>query len=288
MMRTVAIAVMLVIAFLGAACTTVPRASSSQVAAPQSISQITETIRLAYNRGFELLAQQIPNQSADSPYARLQQLKNFRQEWVRWAELKGSSYQALESGHSRGAWMVVVPPGHEVLKRMVATLEVRIESNPPLNVLLVKPESVSELWSGIVLSHELSHLMDRVYQTEPNNPTRQQFLEGELRAYEIEQLAASLLSQGALEKQMDRLLARWRPSSHEELADLFSDMPAADWDSLEAALASPTAESEAEMKLRGGFYMIALSLRFLAAQERGRESMLAMLGGLYPEGSPAQ
>jgi hypothetical protein len=184
--------------------------------------------------------------------------------------------------------MVVVPPGHEVLKRMVATLEVRLESNPPLNVLLVKPESVSELWSGIVLSHELSHLMDRVHQTEPNNPTRQQFLEGELRAYEIEQLAANLLSQGALEKQMDRLLARWRPSSHEELAHLFSDMPAADWDSLEAALASPAAESEAEMKLRGGFYMIALSLRFLAAQERGRESMLAMLGGLYPQGSPAQ
>jgi len=162
MMRTVAIAVMLVIAFLGAACTTVPRASSSQVAAPQSISQITETIRLAYNRGFELLAQQ--------------------------------------SGDSRGAWMVVVPPGHEVLKRMVATLEVRIESNPPLNVLLVKPESVSELWPGIVLSHELSHLMDRVYQTEPNNPTRQQFLEGELRAYEIEQLAASLFP--ALEQEI--------------------------------------------------------------------------------------
>ena len=87
---------------------------------------------------------------------------------------------------------------------------------------------------------------------------------------------------------MDRLLARWQPSSHEELADLFRSMPAADWDSLEAALASPTAESEAELKLRAGFYMIAISLRFLAAQESGRESMLAMLGGLYPPGSPVQ
>jgi len=57
--------------------------------------------------------------------------------------------------------MVVVPPGHEVLKRMAATLEIWIEANPPLTVLLVRQERVSELWSGIVLSHELSHLMDR-------------------------------------------------------------------------------------------------------------------------------
>ena len=78
------------------------------------------------------------------------------------------------------------------------------------------------------------------------NPTREQFLEGELRAYEIEQLAASLLSQGALENRMDRLLARWQPSSHEELADLFRNMSATDWNSLEAALASPT------RALRGG------------------------------------
>jgi hypothetical protein len=257
-MRTVAAAVLMAIAFLGAACTTVPRSPRSQNAAPQSTSQVADTVRLAYNRGFERLAAKIPEQSAGSRYDRLQRLKSFREEWVRWAELKGSAYHALEGGYERGAWMVVVPPGHEVLNQMVATLEVRNEFNPALTVLLVKPVSLSEPWSGIVLAHELSHLMDRVYQTEPLNPTREQFLEGELRAYEIEQLAASLLSQGELEERMDRLLASWQPSSHEEILDRFRNMPASEWDSLEAALASPAPHSEAEMKLRAGFYVIAL------------------------------
>ena len=89
-MRSVVAAVLMVIAFLGAACTTVPRAPSSQDAAPQSISQITETIRQAYNRGFERLAQRFRSNALTPLTPDCSSSRDFRQEWVRWAELKGS------------------------------------------------------------------------------------------------------------------------------------------------------------------------------------------------------
>jgi len=116
MMRTVAIAVLVVLAFLGASCTTVPRD-------PQPISQITETI---------------------FPLCQIAAAQEFQAGVgkVGWAEgqlLPGTGERTLARG-----WMVVVPPGHEVLKRMAATLEVRIEANPPLTVLLVRPERVND------------------------------------------------------------------------------------------------------------------------------------------------
>jgi hypothetical protein len=267
-------------ALFGVGCATTPTIPTLATATPaRSAEEIAEAVRLSYNRGFERLALSLAEQGHDPSYARLQQVKNFRERWVRWAELDGNIYRALEGGYTGGAWITVVPPGHEVLKRMVATLQV--ESNPTLTVLLVKPEMITERWAGIILVHELSHLMDRLYQVEPMNPTREQFLEGELRAYEAEILAASLLTRGALERQMDMLLAQWRPASHEELIDRVRAIDPADWDKLETTMASAVPESMAEQSLRGGFYVIALSIRFAGTQPDGKKAALAAIDYLY-------
>lgn len=261
-------------------CASSPSAPPARPAEHGPSVNLVEAVRLAYDRGFRQLADALPQQASDSPLVKVQQVKDFRQRWVRWAALDGRAYRALEGGYTNGAWLVVVPPGHDMLAQMVATLQVRLEVDPPLTVLLIRPELVSERWAGIFMVHELSHLRDRLYELEPLTPTREEFLQAEMRAYEVELLAASFLSQGEIERQMDALLVEWKPSSPEDLVERVRHISAADLSLLEAAMQGPPAASRAESTLRGGFYIMAFSLRYARTLANGQEVMLATIDRL--------
>lgn len=269
------------IALLSAGCASAPDWTVSPPdSAGKSPAQVTQDVRLDYDRGFDQVAALLPENSQDPGHATLGQVIKFRKWGAVWAELASDDLRTIEEGYWNASLIVVVPPGHEALDHMVATLQVDVL--PEVILLAIKPERVSERWAGLFMIHELSHLMDRAVGTEPRNPTREQFLQGELRAYEIEVTAANLVSNSALGKQIDHWLEKWRPSTHEELLERARSMGASVMASLETSMGSTRPLSEAELSMRFGFYVMAFLLRHAAARGDPPEALYAIMESLLP------
>ena len=131
--------------------------------------------------------------------------------------------------------------------------------------------------AGLFLTHELSHLADRVLKVEPPNPTRAQFLMGELRAYDLELMAADLVSAGRLRRGLDALLDDWQLESLERVTERCGRMEPRESASLNTAISGGDPQSAAEGRLRNGFFAAALVLRF---SERNQLADGAVLNGL--------
>jgi hypothetical protein len=121
----------------------------------------------------------------------------------------------------------------------------------------VRTVSLTPLWAGLVLFHELSHVYDRDSGIEPRDSTPAQFWEGEARAYHVEMALVDAHTQGALEAALSRYsgeiygmsTADWTDEAGERLADR-----------LEAATFGPQARpaaSDSELMARGGFFLCA-------------------------------
>jgi hypothetical protein len=263
-----------------AGCATVqPPRVAVEPAAPAAPPTEAE-VRAIYDRGFERLMAALPAAASGSPLQALHQLKAFRAERVHWAELRGTRYVALEPGRTNDAWLVVVPPTSPLGQDMEYSLQVH--ATETLTALHVRQARISELWAGIFLVHELSHLLDRVFDLEPLGPTRKQYIEGEARAYNLELMAISEVAKGSLEREVDRLLAAWQPKSEREAAARVSGLTAAEVKALDDAVAGGPALSEPEAALRGGLYTIACVFRYAAVNNRGPGPVLEWLDEIYP------
>ncbi len=274
----------LLVALVASACVTAPPPG---LGLPPATPDIEQRVRDRYDQAFLALTQGLPQQTAGTPLERLGIIAEFRRDWVRWAKLDGASYTALESARAGSAWMVVVPPGHPALDAMASTLEVRAESGGRLHILLIKPQMVSQTWAAIFLVHELSHLLDRVTGLEPSEPTREQFLLGELRAYETELVAADFVSQGRISAAIRTLTDRWPSAALEEIPGLVNRLGEGDWRNLDSAMGAVPPESEAERGLRGGFYLVAAALIHAQGRPDYREEALKTVELLYGELAPA-
>jgi hypothetical protein len=273
-----------VVFLLVAACTTTspspppaPQEADSRSPIQTPVEPTPEEVRSAYNRGYEMILETLADSNQDTTYESLYNLKSFKEKWVRWAELRGNAYYPLEDGYRGTAWLVVVPPGNDYLAKMEATLQVYATES--LVVLNIKPERVTSQWAGIFLFHELSHLMDRLYQIEPLNPSREQFLQGELRAYQAELLAANLQSDGNLDRQMDVLISKLHPSSLGDLVQKCRLMDLSEYALLDSALGNIRPESEAEVSIRLGFYLLSISIRY--AQLNDSREIPSIIDYLY-------
>jgi len=267
-------------AFAGCAGTPPTRPSGGD-SIPGEASVTTDAVRRMYVEGFAALAASVPPQEPGSPYNRLRRIVEFMEDRVRWAEIRGDSYFALEAGSRDGAWLVVVPPGHESLAIMRGAY--MIEASPSITALLIKPAPVTAPWAGIFLVHEASHLLDLVSGKEPLDPTRAQFLMGELQAYRAELAAADILSRGALPARIDELLSAWAARGIDELTAHVESLSPGDRASLDATMPAGEPASPSERALRDGFYYLAIHLRFTAARPDGEREMLDALARLYPE-----
>lgn len=221
--------------------------------------RLLSELRNLYDRGFDqVIGSLIEGDSAiNRP---LFELRRFRDESVGWAELRGSAFYALEDGYRSGGWLVVVPPGHDLLSRMQSTLQ--LDPNPQLNVILIKPERVTELWAGLFLIHELSHLADRALGAESPEPDVEEYLMGELRAFGLEMMAANGVTRGDFYRRLDRVLDEWQAGSVEEFVHRVRSMTVADVEKISAPVLSELAASDAEHRLRNGFYSAALLIRY--------------------------
>jgi hypothetical protein len=277
--RTPAWLLALLLALAGCATVQPPRETVEPTAAAGPPTEAE--VRAIYDRGFERVMAALPAAPSGSPLQMLHQLNAFRAERVHWAELHGTQYLALQPGHTNDAWLVVVPPTSPLGEEMEYSLQVH--ATETLTALHVRQARISELWAGIFLVHELSHLMDRVFDLEPLKPTRRQYIEGEARAYNLELMAISAVARGSLEREVDRLLAAWQPKSEREAAARVSSLAAAELKALDDAVAAGPAFSEPEAALRGGLYTIACVFRYAAVNNKGPGPVLEWLDEIYPQ-----
>jgi hypothetical protein len=121
----------------------------------------------------------------------------------------------------------------------------------------VRTVSLTPLWAGLVLFHELGHIYDRDAKIEPRDSTPAQFWEGEARAYHLEMALVDAYTQGGLEAALSRYsgeidsmsAADWKGEAGDRLADRLETATF-------GAQARPAA-SDSELMARGGFFLCA-------------------------------
>ncbi len=220
-----------------------------------------DKVREIYNRGFESVMQNIPaTDTAAHQHVEVQalsQLKAFRQDFVRWAALEGDQYVSLEENNSNGGWMAVVPMNHP---RIPHTNLAGLDPEQP--VIQLKPSPITPTWAGIILTHELGHLLDRISGVEPVGADKEEFLKGEIRGYILEGLLIHHLSGGKFVAELEQLTKEYKLTTPESVAALLStplfDVLA---ERLDKTLPDAKCRSPHERAARNGFYLVALSFQ---------------------------
>lgn len=202
-------------------------------------------------------------------------LSNFRRDHVRWASLteKGGMI-AQEPGVMGGAWIFVVPPGNFMIQQQKATHSMNLD-NAGINAYLsILPYAVSEKWAALGLVHELSHLRDYVLGIEPaKGRTRDQYLDGEHRAYSAERALAFAYSNGQLQSTLQSIVekAMSQPDSVQALNALVNQELSSITQSLDQTVEPNPPKSLSEMGIRQGLYMMLLGFEMARQMAKGND-----------------
>ena len=199
-------------------------------------------------------------------HPQLQALPNFFRERARRAQVVGQDVIATETG-TRGThfWVIV----RAADRQQQATFQY----DPFQDLFYLTAVPMTQVWMGLGCLHETVHAKDILEGKEPRNASRQQFLEGERRAFEIELMAVDHFTQGAFSEIVQDILARKR-FQHSETMLIPDDSARADLDQL---FPQPVAASPQERAVRDGFYVVALNF----ARSPHPAERLQFLGKLY-------
>ncbi len=239
--------------------------SASTGAGEKIDSPSPEKIHDLYERGFSRIMSKLPAESgkSQSPGIKiLQDIKKFRDERVRWATIAGDTFYAQEYGTNNSAWLAVIPPGHQLNKTQDMTLSVSTNFGPP--ILTIKAAEISDEWAGLGLTHETSHLRDLTLGLEDRNAGRDEYLKGEVKAYEAEMAAADMISNGNFSKNLDSIIAKYGFRSYQEVHDAFTgkgDLVRQLNTGIDASISNAPVKSNNEREIRDGFYPIAIFYR---------------------------
>ncbi|MBI2634063.1 hypothetical protein HYW82_00130 [Candidatus Peregrinibacteria bacterium] len=230
-----------------------------------------EHARALYDQAFDLVMADVPDDfyiedpaSKDYPISALSMIKNFRQQHVKWATIHGKQYVAIEPGNSGGGWMSIVTPDNESFAGLPQALS--IDSQAGVIVLRIKAFPCTKEWAGIFLVHELVHLYDRVAGLEAYNPSREEFLLGEVRSFTFETEIADRLSKGAYRTALDRLISDLKfqnPDQCIEAAGRNPDFMERIHARLDNIITGENSKSPEEEAMRDAFYLISLGFRII-------------------------
>lgn len=203
----------------------------------------------------------------------LYELDTFRQNHVRWASLTPDScMMADESGKIGDAWIFVVPPSHSMMQTQKATHSMNYDNaglNPYLSIL---PYNMTPRWAGLGVVHELSHLRDAVLGLEPLvGRTRDQYLEGEHRAYSIERSLAFAYSEGRLQQALETLVreALGQGDAMTAMKSFVNQRLPAISRSLDMCLEPQQPKSQSELGMRQGLYVMLLGFEIARQMSDG-------------------
>jgi len=225
-------------------------------------------VRQRYDAGYERITQYVPShirRDQDPDMALLSDLKSFRKDAVRWAEMDGEAIRASEGGQMGMAWLIAIPSDHRVMNEQSELLSVPLHH--AIHQLRIRPEDITEEWAGIGLLHELSHLRDFVLKIEPNNPNREQYISGEDRAYSAEICGADLLSEYRAAPAVLRLLDELNIRTLQDFAlNVETYLPTIHKE-LDPYITAENPKSEKELGIRAAFWLFYSAKQFIKKVE---------------------
>ena len=246
-----------------------PDVATSQGGSPDSVAV---RLRSVYDAGFGRIAAGVPDSARLPAYWPLSALARFKTLNVRWARLEGRAFVALERGNRAAGWIAIIPPGNAFFENVSEVLT--LDPNPQLSVIRIRPVEVSEPWAGVFLVDAVSHLADRVLGVTPPGATPAQVLLSQFRGYNLELMAADVLSNGAIREALDSVLDLAHEPSLQQLAADAPRLAATNLVPLSSPIAAGDPRSPEEKRLRGGFVAMALILRYGQRQALGLDAIL--------------
>jgi len=249
-------------------------AAAPSVATSQrgSADSVTARLRSVYEAGFGRIAAGVPDSAKVPAYWPLSALARFKTLSVRWARLEGRAFFALERGNRAAGWIAIIPPGNAFFENVSEVLT--LDPNPQLSVIRIRPVEVSEPWAGVFLVNAVSHLADRVLGVTPPGATPAQVLLSQFHGYSLELMATDVLSNGAVREALDSVLDLAHEPSLQQLAADAPRLAAMNLVLLGSPVAAGDPRSLEEKKLRGGFFAMALILRYGQRQALGLDAIL--------------
>ena len=241
-------------------------------------------IRAIYDSAFAYVEAALPPQAHEqtSPYWPVWALARFRQQAVGWLELRGEGYYALSSGQRPAAWLVVVPDGSPALARMRSGLQ--LDPTTELLVGQIAPQPITVPWAGILVWRQLSLLADYAVGVIAAGADDEAHYATEFRGYQAELIVADLLSQGAMRLQLDSTLSRAGVSGLDDLAVLIG-RTANFAGTVTATVPADPSASVGEHRLRGGFVIGALVVRYCELRGLDAVTALDVMKRLFPGSS---
>jgi len=247
----------------------VPSVGTSQGGPPDSVAARRRSV---YEAGFGRIAVGVPDSAKVPAYWPLTALVRFKMLNVRWARLEGRAFFALERGNRAAGWIAIIPPENAFFENVSEVLT--LDPNPQLSVIRIRPVEVSEPWAGVFLVNAVSHLADRVLGVTPPGATPAQVLLSQFRAYNLELMAADVLSNGGIREALDTVLDLAHEPSLQQLAGDAPRLAIANLALLSVPLAAGDPQSPEEKKLRAGFLTMALILRYGQRQTLDLDTIL--------------
>jgi hypothetical protein len=124
-------------------------------------------------------------------------------------------------------------------------------------LLKVRTVSLTPLWAGLVLFHELSHVHDLASGLEPRDHTPAQYWEGESRAYSFEMALVEAYTDGALGVALTKHAEEIKSMSMEDLAGEAGSTLASRLERATFGAGARPPASDNELGLRDGFFRCA-------------------------------
>ncbi len=202
-----------------------------------------------------------------------------------WGEVvPGGAIQAMPGPQQTMTDVVValVPDGEA--RRLGHPEAFQTSSQPDGNIhVYVRTKRLTPLWAGLILFHELAHVHDFRSGVEPRDPSPDEWLAGELRAYRLEAALLDVVVQGRLTEALGDFLAT-QSASQLGAGDLAGPRGQVVAEQLMRHALRPDEPpaSPTEAGLRGGALLVAALLAIwfdqpdLAGIERPEQALPAM------------
>lgn len=200
----------------------------------------------------------------------LYELQKFWRRDVGFASLDGDAIRSLETRGFPKSWIVIIPPSHRFMTELQHTFSV--DTQHDLTLLYVKPVAFTPQFHGLAGVHEIRHLHDLATGKEPKHPSREEYLDGELRAFSGEIEGADLVFRGEFLRVI-RQIVMHRHLTIDHLMHMHRFDDAARDNliaTIETHLKLPRPASVSEWQLRGGLYFMACG--FVAGENKGSDA----------------
>lgn len=232
------------------------------IGAPARSQETRNTTFAQCQQGMQQVTQNAP---------KLQPVVKFFQERAKLAKVVDGEIFAEEGGEKGTHFWVIVLDEAEQAKYNVP---VAFQFDQTQDLFYLPAAPISQPWMGLGCLHETVHAKDILEGKESRDASRQDFLAGEVRAYEMELAALDAFTEGRFTTTLQTILER---QNYRRSGNLTVPNQAAQ-KALDNLFPQPEPQSTAERSVRDGLYLIALNFARLPNQQE----RLLWLEKLYP------